>query len=152
MRKDVRRESRVVWLMLLGAVSVTSVSAGSQDVYTLRVLFIGNSFSLNTTTYLVRSAEECGHVLTPGHAEIGGCPRKRHWRLAQLHEKDPENLENRPYIGKKSLQMLLTEGLGDVETTQQYPFFSSCVKTYRPYARQLYDYVQEFQPEAHILS
>ena len=151
MRKNFRRVACAVWLMLFGAVCANSVSAGDRDVDTLRVLLIGNSFSQNASTYLPRLAEEGGHVLILGHAEIGGCPLEKHWRLAQLYEKDPDNPAGRPYKGKKSLRMLLTEGTWDVVTMQQYSFFSSCVETYRPYARQLYDYVRKFQPEARIL-
>lgn len=145
------RGTVIASLVLAGVMAFSSVFAGGKKADTLRVLLIGNSFSKNASTYLPQLAENGGHVLVIGRAETGGCPLEKHWRFVQIHEQDPENPEGGAYWAKKPLKVLLTEEKWDVVTMQQYSFFSSCPATYEPYARNLYDYVRKFQPEARIL-
>ena len=116
----------------------------------LRILIIGNSFSQNPSTYIQQLAKESGHELTVGHAEIGGCPLQKHWDLAEVSRKDPSDPKGRPYNGK-SLRMLLSEGKWDVVTLQQYSLLSGDVSTYMPYARNLYNLIKEFQPQAEVV-
>ncbi len=52
-------------------------AAGKTD--TLRLFLIGNSFSQNAARFLPQLAEEGGHPLVIGRAEIGGCTLQKHW-------------------------------------------------------------------------
>lgn len=117
----------------------------------LRILLIGNSFSQNASTYLPQLAKEGGHDLIIGHAEIGGCSLQKHWELAELNKTDPDNPKGKPYVGNKSLRMLLTDGEWDVVTLQQYSALSGNVESYRPYASNLHTLIKQLQPKARIL-
>lgn len=122
--------------------------AGKTD--TLHLFLIGNSFSQNAARYLPQLAKEGGHNLVIGRAEIGGCTLKKHWELAELAAKNPEDPKGKPYNGK-SLRMLLSQGTWDVVTMQQYSLHSGDVGTYQPYARKLYDLIRTLQPNAKVV-
>jgi hypothetical protein len=117
---------------------------------TLRLFLIGNSFSQNAGRYLPQLAQEGNHPLIIGRAEIGGCSLQKHWELAELAEKDPNDPKGKPYKGK-SLRMLLSEGKWDVVTIQQNSMNSADPATYRPYARKLYDFIKLLQPNARVV-
>ncbi len=117
---------------------------------TLHLFLIGNSFSQNAGRYLPQLAEEGNHPLVIGRAEIGGCPLQKHWELAELAEKNPNDPKGKPYNGK-SLRMLLSIGKWDVVSLQQYSLFSGDVSTYMPYARKLYDFIKSIQPNTRIV-
>jgi len=116
----------------------------------LRLFIIGNSFSQNAARYLPQLARESGKELKIGRAELGGCSLQRHWEIAEAYEADPNDPKGRQYNGK-SLKMLLSEGVWDVVTIQQNSMNSSDVETYRPYARKLYDYIKQIQPQAEVV-
>ncbi|GAB3957481.1 DUF4886 domain-containing protein [Spirosoma harenae] len=111
---------------------------------------IGNSFSQNASKYLPELSKEGGHVLVIGRAEIGGSSLQRHWEHAEAAELNPDDPKGKPYNGK-SLKMLLSDGVWDIVTIQQASILSGDVETYRPYARNLYDYVKKLQPNATIV-
>ena len=117
---------------------------------TLHLFLIGNSFSQNAGRYLPQLAQEGNHPIVIGRAEIGGCTLKKHWELAELAEKNPDDPKGKPYQGK-SLRKLLSERKWDIVTLQQYSLHSGDINTYRPYARKLYDFIKSIQPSARIV-
>jgi len=117
---------------------------------TLRLFLIGNSFSQNAAHYLPQLAIEGSHHLVIGRAELGGCSLKKHWELAELAEVNPNDPKGKPYNGK-SLRMLLSEGVWEVVTLQQYSLHSSDLVTYQPYARKLYNFIKLLQPNAKVV-
>ncbi len=117
---------------------------------TVRLFIIGNSFSQNATTYLPQLAEEAGHSLTIGRAELGGCSLQRHWEIAAAAEADTADPKGKAYKGK-SLRMLLSDGPWDVVTIQQYSLLSGDVGTYQPYADKLIALIRSIQPRTRIL-
>ncbi len=117
----------------------------------LRVLLIGNSFSQNASTYLPQLAKDGGHAIELGHAELPGCPLQRHWQLAELNRTEPDNPKGKLYPGNRSLRELLADGKWDVITMQQYSMLSGNIDTYRPYARNLYALIRQYQPKARVL-
>lgn len=117
---------------------------------TLHLFLIGNSFSQNAARYLPQLAKEGGHHLVIGRAEIGGCTLRKHWELAELAELNPNDPKGKPYNGK-SLRNLLSEGVWEVVTLQQYSLHSGDVETYQPYARRLYDFIKMLQPNARVV-
>jgi hypothetical protein len=116
----------------------------------LRLFLIGNSFSQNATRYLPQLAQEGGHPLVIGRAEIGGASMQRHWDAVEAAMRDTSDPKGKPYKGQ-SLRMLLSEGRWDVVTIQQASILSGDVNTYRPYAKKLYDFIKSLQPNAKIV-
>lgn len=152
MKKDIYQLGhllRAVFLVLLLAGGDGYASAGPH-ADTLRIFLIGNSFSQNATRYLPQLAEEGGHLLKIGRAELGGCSLQRHWEIAEAAEKNPDDPKGKAYNGK-SLRELLSKGTWDVVTIQQNSMNSGDVNTYRPYAKKLFDLVRSIQPNARII-
>jgi len=130
------------------------VPAGT-PVKQIKLLAIGNSFSRNATNYLndiVKSSGNCELVF--GHAMIGGCPLERHWNLACKNEANPEDPEGKPYMYKDKkvgLKEMLTAEKWQFVTIQQYSLISFKVESYRPYAKNLYDYIKKYAPDAEVV-
>lgn len=130
----------------------------------IKVLGIGNSFTVNAFRYLEpmgKSSEKCR--LTLGRAVIGGCPMEKHMRLAKLHDAEPDNPEGKPYTlwvtdeqGKRSktqvgLREMLASDTWDIVTIQQLSAQSPDIANYRPYAKELYDYIKKHAPQAEVV-
>ena len=136
----------------------------SSDKGEIKILGIGNSFTRNAFALLQpmgNQSKKCSIVL--GKGIIGGCSMEKHMRLARLHDADPNNSEGKPYAlwvtdGQEervkvrvSLRGLLVSDTWDVVTIQQLSAQSTDITNYRPYARELYDYIKEYAPQAEIL-
>ncbi len=159
---------RIVWGPLAGAALLTLVSVGrGEDAKPapgaspgtvpaagkhVRLLAIGNSFSGNATRFLtdIVKASGNGNRLTLGHAALPGCSLATHWKNAELAEEDPPSPKAKAYAGK-TLKQLLAADAWDFIIIQQYSMDSCRVETYRPYARQLYDYIRKQAPQAEVL-
>lgn len=128
---------------------VSCVQAQKRD-NEIRLFIIGNSFSQNASRYLPQLAEESNTELIIGRAELGGCSLQRHWEIVEAYEANPRDPKGRQYKGK-SLKMLLSEGNWDYVTIQQNSMNSTDLDTYRPYARNLYEYIKSIQPDAEVL-
>lgn len=126
----------------------TSLQLNAQQAKkTLRVLMIGNSFSQNASRYLPQMAEEANIDLVLGRAEMGGCSLKRHWDSVLVNNIDTN--KGKAYKGK-SLKQLLSSQKWDIVTMQQYSLLSGDASTYQPYAKNIYDLVKSYQPNAQI--
>lgn len=116
----------------------------------VRVLAVGNSFTVNATRYLQELTDAAGHRLTLKLLSIGGSPLERHAGMALAFEKDhtdPTTL----YSRGESLQQALQSEDWDFVTIQQASIKSHDVETYRPYAEQLADIVHRYAPRAELL-
>jgi hypothetical protein len=120
----------------------------------LKVFAIGNSFSANAIRFLPQIAESSADCsLTIAQAYIGGCPIEKHLHLARLHEAEPENPEGSPYEvdGRRlSLREMLMKESWDIVTIQQFSGYSYKPETYRPYARELCEYVRRYCLDAEL--
>src|SRR5690349_13200720 len=125
----------VFFLLLTGSVQAQD---GTRKI---KIFVIGNSFSQNATTWLPDLAKEANIELVIGRAELGGCSLQRHWEIIEASEADPEDPKGKSYKGK-SLKELLNEDTWDYITIQQYSKHSTDVSTYRPYAKNIYEYVK----------
>lgn len=134
----------------LGVIQPTQGLSFNSKTDTLHLFLIGNSFSQNASRYLPQLAKEGGHQLVIGRAELGGCSLQKHWELAELAEANPNDPKGKPYNGK-SLRMLLSEGVWDVVTLQQYSMLSGDKETYQPYARKLYSFIKSLQPNTKVV-
>lgn len=130
----------------------------------IKVLGIGNSFTVNAFSQLRGMGESCDKVkLVLGGAIIGGCSMEKHIRLAKLHEEDPESEEGRPYWltladdngepkrTRVGLREMLQSDNWDIVTIQQLSAQSPDIENYRPYAKELYDYIKRYAPKAEVV-
>jgi hypothetical protein len=129
----------------------TAKSLGpAKKARTVRLLTVGNSFSQNATRFLGSLTTSAGNVLIHHQAAIGGATLAQHWEKVELHEKDPQ--DKRGFYGTKfSLKQELLAEPWDYVTIQQASIRSHDVATYRPYARQLHDFIKKHTPRAEVL-
>jgi hypothetical protein len=117
---------------------------------TVRLLTVGNSFSHNATHYLGDLAKAAGDTLILREDNVGGASLELHWGKAQAFEKNPADKLGH-YTAGKSLKDALTSGRWDFVTIQQASIKSHDVATYRPFAKQLADYIMLHAPGATLL-
>lgn len=117
---------------------------------TVRLLTVGNSFSANATRHLDALVKAAGHTLIHQPIVVGGASLELHASKALAHEKDPQST-NGLYSNKQSLKQMLSAQPWDFVTLQQASFKSHDLATYRPFAKQLHDYIQQHAPKAALL-
>jgi hypothetical protein len=110
----------------------------------VRLLAIGNSFSKNATRYLPGIVEAAGDKLTFRTISIGGCPLARHWKNADAFQHGSTDALARAWTA-------LTAEPWNFITLQQCSKDSFRLETYRPYAKQLHDYIKQQCPKSEIL-
>ncbi len=139
--------------MVVAVLALTVAAAGAANEAagrTVRLLTVGNSFSQNATHYLGDLAKAAGDILEIHRADIGGSTMQQHWEKAENHERDPQST-NGLYATRRSLKQELTSNPLDFVTIQQASIRSHDLNTYRPYARQLYDYIKKHAPKAEVI-
>ncbi|MEO6788134.1 MAG: DUF4886 domain-containing protein [Chthoniobacteraceae bacterium] len=117
---------------------------------TVRLLTVGNSFSHNATHYLGDIAKAAGDTLILHEDNVGGSSLELHWGKVQSFEKDPAD-KNGHYSGGKSLSDDLKGARWDFITIQQASIKSHDIATYRPFAKELADYIHHNAPDATLL-
>lgn len=137
-------------IMLAGAaLLISAVSLLSEEVKTVKVLTIGNSFADNACTYLKQITESVpGCRLEFSKANLGGCPFDRHAKLIKDCEADPTL---KPYQKKYTLKELLQQDKWDVVTIQQVSSKSFLPESYHPFADEVVACVKQNAPGAEIL-
>ena len=138
----------VAFLIAPSTAAGADVSGGAPSK-TVRLLTVGNSFSGNATRYLGDLARSAGHELIMDTAAAGGAPLELHWNRAQLHEREPENPGG--LYGKRGLKEALQGRDWDAVTIQQASIKSHDEATYRPFAKNLFDYIKRYAPDAQVL-
>lgn len=123
---------------------------------TLRLLTVGNSFADNATKYLRQIAEAGGYQLEFTKANLAGCSLETHWKHVARHEADPTDPLGMPFKhpetgAKIGLKELLALQQWDFITIQQASIDSDQEKTYRPFAKNLYDFIKVHAPQAEVL-
>ena len=130
----------------------------------LRVLAVGNSFSLSVTRNLPQIvASVPGNRIILTSAYIGSCPLEKHWKSILKAEK---NAKVKPYgitvwdsahKGFKvsdyrgNVNELVKKNKYDIITIQQSSPNSWKYETYQPYAKNLIAYLEKYQPQAEII-
>ncbi len=141
---------RSFFLASLCIISGLLPAAEAPQAKTVRLLTVGNSFSQNATRNLDALAKAAGHVLIHQPMTVGGSPLSLHWEKAEQYEKDPKDPRGL-YSNKRSLRQELTEKTWDFVTIQQASIKSHDLATYRPYAKQLRDYIKRHAPKAELV-
>jgi hypothetical protein len=122
----------------------------AKSAKTVRLLTVGNSFSQNATRHLGNLVTNAGHALIHQPIVVGGASLELHWTRAASHEKDPQGT-NGLYSNKQSLKQMLAAQPWDFVTIQQASLKSHDVTTYRPFAKQLHDYIKQHAPKSEVL-
>ena len=135
-------------------------TAPDDDPTTLKVLMIGNSFSICCLSHLPAVAQERGENLDLASLYIGGCSLKKHWENVQ---KDGE-ADFRPYRfdrvvkgrrivdgARLNVCDALRMAKWDIVTIQQASHESWRPETYHPYGDDLIAKIRELVPQAKIV-
>ena len=141
-------------LLLLAAFFAAHVvfAAAPARPDTLRVLAIGNSFSVDgVEQYLWELADAAGVPMVIGNMYIGGCSLERHWKNAK--DNIPDYKYRKIRNGKRvetrdfTLEKALSDEPWDYVSFQQQSGRSGQYETYQPYLHQLTQYVRSRVPE-----
>ena len=156
--------SQTLLILLLNVVFLFALSAAdtASSPKTIKVLGIGNSFTINALTFIEAiDAADPDIDIIAGRATIGGCSMEKHVRLFKEHEQDATkglhyNLNVKDEAGntkrkKVSLKAMLQSDTWDVVTIQQLSRLSTIPASYQPYAKELYDYIKQHAPQAKIV-
>ncbi len=139
-------------LVVSGGMSFAVQAASGK---TVKVFAVGNSFARNADQYRNElNAADPENELQLTVAYIGGCSLETHVKLARVHEQNPADPKGKPYpIGKemKSLKELLTADKWDYITIQQFSWLSPDINSYRPWAKDLCDYIKKYCPDVPIV-
>ena len=116
----------------------------------MRILSIGNSFSVNAQKYLHTVANLSGSNIDCANLVIGGCPLVRHYQNMLSEEPAYGVNFNGIYTGfRMSLQQALL-AQWDVVTLQQASIDSPNPDSYFPYVTELADLIRRYSPKAKI--
>ena len=143
-----RRTFLLAALCLVGG--LLSATDAPKSAKTVRLLTVGNSFSQNATRHLGALATNAGHVLIHQPIVVGGASLELHWGKTAAFEQDPQST-NALYSNKQSLKQMLGAQPWDFVTIQQASIKSHDVETYRPFAKQLHDYIKQHAPKSEVL-
>ena len=148
-------------------VALAAVCALSVHAKSLKVLMIGNSFSVCVLREMPAVAADAGDTLDLASVQIGGCPLDRHWANVEK-ASDPDF---KPYalswnyasvkdqsaapvarLGRKTnIPQALAADRWDVVTIQQASGKSAFPETYEPFAGKLIAKIRELAPQAEIV-
>ena len=146
--------------VFLGLSADNAETDNSEKGKPLKVLMIGNSFSICNLWQMPQVAESMGKKLDIASLYIGGCSLERHWRNV---EAAATNATFKPYRfdritygkhvvekGKANIPDVLTMDKWDVVTLQQASHFSWNPATYHPWGDNLVAKIRELAPQAKI--
>lgn len=142
--------SRRLFLALLPVAAHLAFAEAPAQPKTVRLLTVGNSFSHNATHYLGDLAKAGGDTLVLREDNVGGASLELHWGKAQAAENDPADKLGK-YTAGRNLKDDLTRERWDFITIQQASIKSHDLATYRPFAKQLADYIRQHAPGAKLL-
>ena len=116
----------------------------------MKILSIGNSFSMDAHHYLHDLAKSAGVNVECYNLYIGGCYLKLHWENFMTKARDYELWINGKYDHMISLNEALEMEEWDIITLQQASGSSPKWETYEPYLSNLYQVVTAICPNSEI--
>lgn len=129
---------------------IAAVSASAQND-TLRVLAIGNSFSVDGVEFLKDIAAAQGKAIVVGNAQIGGCSLDRHLREAKsdnpVYSFSLDRGTEREVRKEATLRSCLEREPWDYVFLQQQSLLAGQYDSYRPYIDSLMSYVRRNVPD-----
>ncbi len=153
---------RKLSMFLLASSAFFAACATGHDVEPepLKVLMIGNSFSISCLTHLPQIAADCSKRLDIGSLYIGGCSLERHATNVTNEQNGMEGTYRYDRVvcnGRKTTKqkMRLTDALRsarwDVVTIQQASHLSWKKESYHPWGDLLVATVCQLAPQAKIM-
>ena len=150
--KKIRYIAIILLLAVAEVLCVAAKTAHREPPRQLKVLCIGNSFSIDAVEQnLVQLADERGIDLVAGNLYIGGCSLEQHatnirkdsaaYSYRHMCKNASGEFERTVTEGVSILQALLSDDW-DVVTMQQASHYSGQWSTYEPYLSELLDSVR----------
>ena len=122
----------------------------------LKVLMIGNSFSVQMTSAMPPIAADMGLDLDVCSLYIGGCSLERHWKNVVTATNSPYSVKRnvrgkaeKTFMG--NIPGVLKSEKWDVVTIQQASHASWKPESYHPWGDNLVKYIRENAPQAKIV-
>lgn len=148
--------------IVFAAVFLCAAGYGQDQTKELKILMIGNSFSVsvaNDLHQIVRAAPDCKMTLVSAY--IGGCTLNGHWKNIEKAEQDPKHQQYWVSVWKSdapkgvsrtkgSVNQLLKQKW-DIVTIQQGSHESWDLKFYEPAVEKLIAYIRKNAPDAEIV-
>ena len=118
---------------------------------TIKILAIGNSFSMDACKYLHQMAKAAGISTKVVNLYIAGCPLERHWDNIEHNARKYEyQLNGISDEHRVSLDEVLEAEEWDFITLQQASCDSGWINSYEPFMGLLLEYVRSKVPGANI--
>ena len=149
-----------VFLLASSAILAACATGHDMDPEPLKVLMIGNSFSISCLTHLPQIAADCSKRLDIGSLYIGGCSLERHATNVTNEQNGMEGTYRYDRVvcnGRKATKqkMRLSDALvsakWDVVTIQQASHLSWKKESYHPWGDCLVATVRQLAPQAKIV-
>lgn len=154
---------KLIKSVLIAAVLGTLPVVGAEDAaQPLKVLIIGNSFSICVTRFTPQIVKSAGKEIDIASLYIGGCPLEAHWKNVEK-AGDPKFLPYRydrvtvtngvisSMRAQTNVLQVLTAEKWDVVTVQQASHESWKPASYHPWGDKLVAKIREVAPQAKIL-
>ena len=161
MKASLRSAAAVIVSAACVAVSAGCMSQSDGEKDRLKVLMIGNSFSICALRYLPEVALDRGRKLDLASLYIGGCSLERHWRNVEAAATNGlfrpyaynRKVDGKPLEGvhRRNIQEVLEKERWDVVTIQQASHCSWRPDTYSPFGDNLVEYIRSHAPQARIV-
>lgn len=117
----------------------------------MKILAIGNSFSIDATRYLHQIAEADGVQMKVVGVAIGGCSLRKHYINALENNRAYGLYFNGDATGfLVSIKEALISEEWDVVTIQQVSTKSTDYNTFQPYLQFMREYIRKYSPEAKL--
>ena len=117
----------------------------------MKILSIGNSFSIDAQRFVRHIAQADGVDIILGNLYIGGCTLDRHCENMRSGLPAYEYYKNNESLGYASLLTGLQDEDWDYITLQQGSHFSGIWDTYVPHLTDLAEYVKSICPKAELV-
>ena len=151
-----------MFLRLLSVAAVMLLTVGALPAKDLKVLMIGNSFSICVGKHMPQIvASVPGHTLELTSCYIGGCTFDRHFGHLAQAENDPKHKAYRitkwvsgkagSTVERGSVNEMLKNNKYDIVTIQQGSSKCWDFNFYEPFAGDLIKYIRKHQPQAQIV-
>lgn len=117
----------------------------------LKILSLGNSFSMNAQHHLGDIAAADGFPLLLGNLVIGGCSLQTHYENLVSGEKKYAYYKTGQECRYESIDVAVNEEDWDIVTLQQASHFSGKSESYYPYLLEIAAYIRKQLPKVEIV-
>lgn len=132
--------------------SITRAPEQETPAETIRILSIGNSYSVDQQRYVHQMAQAAGVDILVGNAYIGGCTFRKHLEKYETNAKSYTYYENSESIKTNAtLSEIISKHDWDYVTFQCGTESKSTIINDNPYLNSLANIIHEAQPQADLV-